>query len=172
MKDKDDSLPAALSTVVLGGIALPLDSERGREFIADCARNTEGLISDLEMQRKYNIGNQEWERLADNTHLLDAVRAERERRILSGESAREAAQRHFAKAPDVLNRILTDEETAPRHRIEAARELRQAAVAGPDIEPGPKKKFTITINLGADTEVYEKWIDPRGPLLPDDGEEP
>jgi hypothetical protein len=65
---------------------------------------------------------------------------------------------------------MTDEHAPPRHRIEAARELRQAAAGGPEIEPGPKEKFTITINLGSATEVYEKFIDPRKPLLTDDGE--
>lgn len=170
MVDKGLHPVANPSTVDLGDVTVVLDSELGRAFIADCARNTEGLISDLEMQAKYNLSNQEWERLADNNHLLHAVRAERDRRILSGDCAREAAQHHFARAPDVLNRLLTDEQVAPRHRIEAARELRQAAVNGPDVVPGPKEKFRIIINLGADTEVYEKVIDPRGSILSDDGE--
>ena len=70
-----------------------------------------------------------------------AVRAERERRILSGEAPKEAAQRHFTKAPAVLNDILTDEQVSPRHRIEAARELRQVAGSGPERARRPEKSL-------------------------------
>jgi hypothetical protein len=162
--------PIDAGSVVLRGQTVALKTDVGETFVADCARNIEGTLSDTAIRNKWGLSKEDWDALANNTPLLSAVRAEHERRVFTGECAREAAQHHFAKAPDVLNRILTDEQMPPRHRVEAARELRQAAGQGPDIEPGPKRKFTITINLGADTEVYEKWIDPRGPLLPDDGD--
>jgi hypothetical protein len=162
--------PADADCVRLREAMVPIASDVGRKFTTDCVRNVEGTFSEAEIKTKWGLSDQDWLDLADNAPLLAAIRAERERRIFSGEGAREAAQRHYAKTPGVLNRILTDEQVPPRHRIEAARELRQAAASGPDIEPGPKEKFTITINLGADTEVYEKYIDPRGPKLPDDGE--
>jgi hypothetical protein len=118
------------------------------------------------------LTDEDWQRLADNAPLLQAVRAERERRIISGDAAREGAQRYFAKAPTVLGDILTDEQVSPRHRIEAARELRQVAGNGPDTVPGAGEKFVITINLGGDEKlVYEKEIAPRQPLpSEDDGE--
>jgi hypothetical protein len=101
-----------------------------------------------------------------------AVDAERERRVLNGQAAREAAQRHFAKAPTVLGDILTDEHISPRHRIEAARELRQVVGDRLDTASGTGEKFVITINLGGDEKlVYEREITPRPPLSPDyDGE--
>ena len=113
-----------------------------------------------------------WERLADNAPLLKAVQAERERRITSGDAAREGAQRAFAKAPTVLGDILTDKQVSPRHRIEAARELRQVVGDGPDTASGTGEKFVITINLGEDKKlVFEKEIAPQRPLPFDDGGE-
>src|SRR5258705_1508809 len=114
----DHNALATPGTVVLRDLAVALDSETGKLFISDCARNTEGLLSDLEIRTRYGLSDEDWVGLAGNGYLLIAVRAERDRRITSGEAAREAAQRHFAKAPDVLGGILTDEQVSPRHRIE------------------------------------------------------
>ena len=172
MNDKSHNAPAAPDTVVLRDVRVPLDSETGQSFIADCARNIEGLLSDLEIRTKYRLSDEGWAALAGNTHLLSAVRAERDRRITSGEGVREAAQRHLAKAPDVLGGILTDEQVSPRHRIEAAKELRQTAGNNPDTRSGPTEKFTIHIDLGGDEKlVYEAEIASRRPLLADDGEQ-
>jgi hypothetical protein len=161
--------PAGAGSVVLRGITVALDSNVGAVFIADCARNIEGLLSDVEIRAKYELSEEDWTRLADNVHVLRAVRAERDRRILSGECAREAAQRHLAKAPHVLNTILTDEQVSPRHRIEAARELRQAAGNGPDHTAGPQHRFTIQINLGGDDKIVREFT-PCVPPPPDDGD--
>jgi hypothetical protein len=157
--------------VVLGAITIAFESEKGKSFITDCARNTEGLLSDLEIQTRYGLSNKDWEGLAGNSHLLDAVQAKRERRILSGEAAREAAQRHFAKAPNVLGEILADQQMPPRHRIEAAKELRQAAFSDAGNASGPVERFVINIDLGGDEKlVFEKEIARRNPMLPDNGE--
>ena len=109
--------------------------------------------------------------LAANVALLAAVRVERERRIHTGEAAKEAAQWHLAKAPTVLGGILTDEQVSPRHRIEAAKELRQAAGNSPDAASEPKEKYIISINFGSGQEVYREFdVTPR--KEPDDGEAP
>jgi hypothetical protein len=144
----------------------------GQAFILDCARNVEGQMPDDQLKRKYELSDANWQDLASNTPLLRAVRAECQRRILSGETAKEAAQRHFAKAPGILNGILNNEQISPRHRIEAARELRQAASTGPEVSAGPKEKFVITINLGDEIQVFEKEIVPQEALPSDDGEVP
>lgn len=131
------------------------------------------MLSDSDIKGKWTLGDQDWINLADNAPLLQAVRAERERRITNGDAAREGAQRYFAKAPIVLGNILTDEQVSPRHRIEAARELRQVAGNELDTVPGAAEKFVITINLGGDEKlVYEKEIAPRAPSPSDDGELP
>jgi hypothetical protein len=103
--------------------------------------------------------------------LLRAVRAHREHRIFTGEAPREAAQRHFTKAPAILNDILTDDQVSPRHRIEAARELRQVAGSGPERAPTPGEKFLIVIDLGGDEKlVFEKSRTPLDTILTEDGE--
>jgi hypothetical protein len=158
-------------TVTLRGVTVTLDTDVGQAFVIDCARNTEGLIPDAEIRRKYGLSDQDWERLAGNTPVLHAVRAERERRIANGDAAREGAQRHFAKAPTILGDILTDNLVSPRHRIEAAKELREVAGNGPDAKPGTGDKFIITINLGGDEKLcFEKEVAPLAPLPPDEGE--
>ncbi len=98
------------------------------------------------------MAEHEWPQLAENTPLLNAVKAERERRIRSGEAAREAAQRHFASAPSVLNEILQNKLIPARHRIEAAKELRRWRPLGPDAT-ATAEKFVITIDLGGDKQV-------------------
>lgn len=163
--------PGNAGSVRLRGVSVSLDTEVGQAFITDCCRHTEGLLSDDEIKSKWMLTDEDWERLADNAPLLQAVRAERERRIFGGYCAREGAQLQFAKAPNVLGGILTDESAPPRHRIEAARELRQVAGDGPNTTPGSGEKFIITINLGGDEKlVYEKDIAPSEPLPPGDGE--
>jgi hypothetical protein len=169
--DVTDPSPVTDGSVRLRGLPVALDADVGQAFIADCARNTEGLISDLEIKAKYQLGDEDWERLASNAPLLHAVRAERERRILSGEAPREAAQRHFTKAPAVLNDILTDAQVSPRHRIEAARELRQVAGSGPERAPTPGEKFLIVIDLGGDDKIiFEKSRTPLDTIPTGDGE--
>lgn len=153
----------------LRGVTVALDTDVGQAFIVDCARNIEGLLSDVEIKTKYELSDEDWERLASNAPLLRAVRAHREHRIFNGEAPREAAQQHFTKAPAILNDILTDEQVSPRHRIEAARELRQVAGGGPERAPTPGEKFTIVIDLGGDDKIIKEFT-PRGPSLSDDGE--
>jgi hypothetical protein len=70
----------------------------------------------------------------------------------------------------VLNRILTNELVSPRHRIEAARELRHAA--GDGAPPGTDEKFTINITIGDKKLVYEVDGVSNGPPPADDGEAP
>jgi hypothetical protein len=165
-----DAGPITVGSVVLRGVTVALDTDVGQQFIADCARNTEGLMPDSDVKNKWTLTDKDWERLADNALLLQAVRAERERRIISGDAAREGAQRAFAKAPTVLGDILTDEQVSPRHRIEAARELRQAA-AGGDSPFTPRETFKIIIDLGGDDKlIIDKAMAPNKPSQTDDGE--
>jgi hypothetical protein len=60
---------------------------------------------------------------------------------------------------------MTDAHSNPRHKIEAIKELRQAATAGSSTDnPTQGEKFLITINLGTDcVERYEFDIAPNKP---------
>ena len=161
--------PAKIGSVILRGASVSLIAEIGRAFVADCARHTEGLVPDSEIKNKWGLSDEDWGRLATNAPLLQVVRTERENRIANGDAAREAAQRYFANAPTVLGDILSNEQVSPRHRIEAARELRQVASEGPGIAPGAGEKFVITIDLGEDKKlVFEKDISPRVPSVDGD----
>ena len=127
-------------------------------------------MPDSDVKNKWTLTDEDWERLANNAPLLQAVRAERERRIISGDAAKEGAQRAFAKAPTVLSEILMDEQVSPRHRIEAARELRQT-IGEADTASKAGERFVITIDLGGDDKlVIDKAMAPNKPLQPDDGE--
>jgi hypothetical protein len=163
-----DAGPIKVGSVALRGVTVALDTDVGQAFVADCARHTEGLLSESEIKSKWALSGEDWVGLAANTPLLEAVRAERERRIRNGDAAREGAQRAFAKAPTVLGD--TDEQVSPRHRIEAARELRQAA-AGGDSPFTPRETFKIIIDLGGDNKlVFDKAMAPNKPSQSDDGE--
>ena len=168
-----DPGPVKVGSVRLRGVSVLLDTDVGQAFVVDCCRHTEGSLSDSEIKSKWALSGEDWAGLAANTPLLGAVRAERERRIINGAAAREAAQRYFAKAPTVLSDILTDEQVSPRHRIEAARELRQVAGDRPDAASGADEKIIIKINLGGGEKlVFEKEIAPCEPAPSDDGELP
>jgi hypothetical protein len=157
--------PGDAGSIVLRGLPVPLDSDVGGAFISDCARHTEDLLTDEEIKSKWGLDDREWEGLSENAPLVDAVRAERDRRVRNGDAAREAAQRHFAKAPAVLNEILNDELASPRHRIEAAKELRAAAGAANLAKD--EEKVTIIIDLGPDHSVFREVS--RSPITPKTG---
>ena len=168
-----DPEPVKVGSVRLRDVSVSLDTDVGQAFVVDCCRHTEGLLSDSEIKSKWALSGEDWAGLGANTPLLGAVRAERERRVLSGAAAREAALRYFAQAPTVLSDILTDEQVSPRHRIEAARELRQVAGDRPDGASGADEKIVIKINLGGGEKlVFEKEIAPCEPAPSDDGELP
>ena len=138
------------SLVVLRGETISLDTEIGRAFISDCARFTEGVLAETDVKRKWGLSDEAWQGLEQNAAVLEAVKRERERRVMDGVAAAEAARWQFVKAPSVLGGILSSDEVSPRHRIEAARELRAIASADGGADKQSGEKFTIIINLGAD----------------------
>jgi hypothetical protein len=147
----------AVPSVLLRGVQVPLNNEIGEAFVTDCVRNIEGLITDIDVKAKWGLTDEMWVALSENSALLEAVRSERESRIMTGAAAAEAAHRHYAKAPVILGGILTNEDISPRHRIEAARELRAVAATSQRDRLTQPDKIIITINLGADEKlVYEK----------------
>jgi hypothetical protein len=160
--------------VNLRAFPIPLDTPLGQKFVVDVARASEGLLTDDEIQTKYELTPEAWRNSTKDKALVHAVRAERDRRVLNGTAAREAAARHFVKAPAILDGIMTDAYSSPRHKIEAIKELRQTAV-GESTEGLPESdRFIITINLGeGHVEHFDK---PRAPMKPvnrdeHDGEE-
>jgi hypothetical protein len=136
---------------------IDINSDVGRRLVADCVRFYEGLLPEKDVRRKYDF---DWERLGADDALIEAIENEKLRRTQNGDTAREKAQKHFVKAPDVLASILDDAGASPRHRIESSRELRVIAGVGPEATPAADRdRFVITINLGPDrVERYEKTL--------------
>jgi hypothetical protein len=155
-------------SVILRGVEIALDSDVGAGFVVDCARHVEELISPEQLKAKYQLTEEAWRHLADNESLQQALERARERRIRSGEAAKERAQHLFLAAPTVLSDILNDDTASPRHRIEAARELRQTAAIGSEAATATTEHFSIRIDLTAggnkdDVIVIDTPIRKAGP---------
>ena len=137
----------------------PMDLANNSELIADLARFSEGVLTEQQIRRKWrHLDANVWE--APDDALVDAVEAERVRRIRTGTSSREKAQLLHTKAPDILSEIMTGDSVSPRHKIESARALGQ--IATPVATPAPvanAERFVIQINIGNDEVLrYSKPI--------------
>src|SRR5215472_11299777 len=132
----------------MSDVNAPTNLANNRELIADLSRFSEGVLTEQQIRRKWrHLDNNVWE--APDDALVDAVEAERVRRVRSGRAAREKAQNLAVQAPDILGTIMTNDGNSPRHRIEAAKELRIVADNGSEVAPAANvEKFLIQINLG------------------------
>jgi hypothetical protein len=159
-------VPTSDGIIVLHGTPTKLDSDVGRKFVTDATRAAEGLIDDKDLQEKYELTAKNLKEMAKNPALIKAIRDERERRMRNGAAARESASRHFVRAPNVMGAIMDDTQANPRHRIEAAREIRATATSGGE-STDAGEVFHIVINLGAD-EKFEKEVvlkQPQPPMI-------
>lgn len=145
--------------LVLRRQTIAVTSDVGRLFVVDCARFTEGLLTEADIKTKWGIDDAQWKSLEQHAALLQAVRREREQRVTNGTAAIEAAQRQFARAPSVLGAILSNDEMPPRHRIEAARELRAITAGSLNDKRQAGEKLVVVINLGASESIrFEKEL--------------
>jgi hypothetical protein len=141
------------TVIILRGVAISLNSDVGGAFISDCSRNRERLFSDQRLIEKYGLTMSAWEEIARNQTFRLAVDAEHERRVFNGDAAKEAAAKLFAEAPEVLGTILRDNHASPKHRIDAARELRATVQPGAEKAGDDSDRFVITINLTGDRKL-------------------
>jgi hypothetical protein len=151
--------PLPNAAIILRGVSIPLASDVGGAFITDCARNREKLLSDQQICEKFGITFEALTEIGANKAVRLAVNAEHQRRLVNGDAAREAAAKLFAEAPEVLGTILRNEQASPRHRIEAARELRTTANHGAEKTSDAADRVVVHINLGNDKLVIDS-----GPL--------
>jgi len=142
--------PHPTATVTLRGISIPLASDVGSAFLSDCARNRERIMSDDAIREKYGIDQDAWNEIIKDKAVRLAVNAESERRVRSGDAARDSAAKLFATAPEMLGKIMNDPKSSPRHVIEAHKELRATARAGDEQSADAPERFIISINIGAD----------------------
>jgi hypothetical protein len=147
--------------ITLRSTPIDITSDMGRQFVTDCTRAAEGLLTDRELAEKYELSPADWQSITKDVVLGRAIRVERERRVHNGTAAREAACKHFVKAPGILDGIMTDAHSNPRHKIEAIKELRQTAIGNSADRPVESDMFVIKIDLtagGGDIETYSKAI--------------
>ena len=135
----------------------PTSLIENHEFITDCARYADGLLSEQDVKKKYRFDDDTWARLGDNDALVEAIEAEKIKRIRDGSTKRERAQKLVAQAPGVLGDIMLDANTSPKHRIDASKTLDAFAANGPENAPAADR-FVITINLGGDVLKFDKSI--------------
>jgi hypothetical protein len=167
LEDQDRFTPTTKpddAVVILRGIKVALNTDLGAAFISDCSRNKEKLLSDARIISKYGLTQGGWEEIAQNQAVRLAVDAEFERRTYNGDAAKEAAAKIFTEAPTVLGEILNDKQASPKHRIDAARELRATANVGAEKAGDDADRFHIVINLGGDEKlVIDKQVAPLTP---------
>jgi hypothetical protein len=140
--------PAHAPAIV--NLPIPLDGERRRELIADCARFAEGTLTEAQVRKKYRFNENAWEALGADDALVEAIEAEKLRRIRDGSAKREKAQLLVVKGPAILDSIASDASASPRHRVDAIKTLDGMAAGGP-AEAATQDRFIITINLGTDS---------------------
>ena len=137
----------------------PAGLEDDLEFVADCCRYTENILSEAAVKKKYRFDDATWEKLGSNDALIEKIEAEKVRRIRNGSAKREKAQQLVVQAPDVLGGIMLDASASPKHRIDSAKALDAFAANGPESAPAGDR-FVITINLGSDVLKFDKSIAP------------
>jgi hypothetical protein len=136
----------------------PARLEDNQEFVADCARYAEGILSEEAVKKKHHFDDDTWEKLGNNEALIEAIEAEKIRRIRNGSTKRERAQQLVVQAPDVLGGIMLDASASPKHRIDASKTLDAFAANGPEAAPAADR-FQIIINLGDDVLKFDKSIE-------------
>src|SRR5215471_12005309 len=72
------------------------------EFITDLARYAEGLLSEQQVKKKHRLPDDVWTRLGEDDALVEAIEAEKVRRVRNGQAKREKAQQLVVQACDVL----------------------------------------------------------------------
>src|SRR5262249_49664303 len=146
------AMTARLATELTKGDAVNSPLIENHEFIADLARYAEGLLSEQQVKKKYHFDDATWERLGENDALVEAIEAEKTRRIRNGSTKREKAQLHIVKGPDVLEKIMSDDSANPRHKVDAIKALDALADNGPRATTAADR-FVIHIDLTADAKL-------------------
>jgi hypothetical protein len=138
------------------------DLKDNHEFVGDCCRYNEGILSEAAMRKKWHFDAATWELLGSNDELVRAIEEAKIHRVRSGAAKRERAQQHIVRGVDVLSKIMDDPNANPRHRVDSIKALDTLADPGPQTTP-PAEKFIITIDLTGDSKLK----DPRDILTID-----
>ena len=131
------------------------------EFVIDLARFSEGLFTEAAVRKKYHFDERTWESLGKDDALVERIEEEKLRRVRDGSFKRERSQQLVTKAPDILDTIMTDTKTSPKHKVDAIKTLDALAEGGPRAAHDDSDRVIITINLGGDEKlVFNKSVKP------------
>jgi len=136
------------------------------EFVTDLARYAEGLFSEQDVKKRHHLDEDTWTKLGEDEALIEAIEAERIRRVRSGAAKRERAQQHIVKGPDILEKIMSDESANARHRIDSVKALDALADNGPGMAPAADR-YVIRIDLSADAKLKSTKPDPNDVIIVD-----
>src|SRR5262245_23538382 len=124
-----------------------------QELVEDLARYADGVLTEKQVRQRWHLANDEvWTSLGIDESFVERVELERTRRIRSGATKRELAQLRVVKAPDVLEKILSNERVSPRDRIDAAKTLDDLAGFAQQRPGVEQDRVVIRIDLSADTK--------------------
>ena len=138
---------------------LPQSLLENYEFVADCARYAENLISEAAVRKKYGFSEKTWENLGKDDALVERIEEEKLQRIRNGSAKREKAQQLIVKGPDVLDSIIMDAKANARHKVDAIKTLDALAANGPQAAQ-EEDRVIVTINLGSDVLRFDKAVKP------------
>jgi hypothetical protein len=69
------------NTIVLRGLPVDLTSATGHQFVVDCTRAGEGLLTDNDLRDKYELSDKNWEK--SQKHCAHTCHSSRERTAAS-----------------------------------------------------------------------------------------
>src|SRR5262245_42685365 len=95
------------------------------ELITDLARYAEGLFTRAQVKKKQRklVSDEMWDTLEHDDALVDAIEAEKIRRVRDGSAKREKAQQLIVKGPEILDGIATNPKANDKHKIDAVKAL-------------------------------------------------
>jgi hypothetical protein len=143
------------------------DLKDNREFVSDCCRYSEGVLSEAAVRKKWHFDAATWELLGSDDALVRAIEETKIHRIRSGAAKRERAQQHIVRGVDVLSKIMDDPMANARSRVDSIKALDALADPGPQHAAVEQDRIIIRIDLGADTRAKGLESNPADVLIID-----
>src|SRR6516164_10430319 len=161
LRKENERLRKALDAKQQVSVASP-SLINNHELLEDLARYQEGLYTQQQVKKRWRevIDEKTWNELGSDDELVRAIEARRVQRVRSGAFKRESAQKHIIKAPDILEKIMSDDSANARHRVDSIKALDALADPGPQTAP-PADRFIITIDLTGDSKLRSAEPDPN-----------
>jgi len=165
LKHEVERLQKALGERQQLSAPLPQSLLENYEFVADCARYAENLISEAAVRKKYGFSEKTWENLGKDDALVERIEEEKLQRIRNGSAKREKAQQLIVKGPEILDGIMSDAKASPKHKVDAIKTLDALAANGPQTA-AEQDRVIVRIDLtagGGDVLRFDHAVKPIPP---------